>query len=53
VLVIVIPIDVIVHLSPSMNIQEKIPVRDIEERLAGLAVVTVSEQSLHLCRVVG
>jgi hypothetical protein len=36
-----------------MSIQEKIPVKNIEERLVSLAVVAASEQALHLCRVVG
>jgi hypothetical protein len=36
-----------------MSIQEKIPVKNIEERLASLAVMAASEQALHLCRVVG
>jgi hypothetical protein len=36
-----------------MRIQEKIPVKNIEEGLASLAVVAASEQALHLCRVVG
>ena len=53
VLVIVIYIDVIVGVSASMSIQEKIPVKNIEERLASLAVVAASEQALHLCRVMG
>jgi hypothetical protein len=39
-------------LSGSMSIQEKIPVKNIEERLASLAVAAASEQALHLCRVV-
>ena len=53
VLVIVIYTDVIVGLSASMSIQEKIPMKNIEERLASLAVVATSEQALHLCWVVG
>jgi hypothetical protein len=36
-----------------MSIQQKIPVKNIEERVASLAVVVASEQALHLCRVVG
>ena len=40
-------------LSASMSIQEKIPVKSIEEKLSSLAVVAASEQALHLCRVVG
>jgi hypothetical protein len=28
-------------------------VKNIEERLANLAVVAASEQTLHLCKVVG
>jgi hypothetical protein len=40
-------------LSASMNIQEKICMKNKEERLAILAVGTASEQALHLCRVVG
>jgi hypothetical protein len=40
-------------LSASMSVQEKIPVKNIEERLASLTVVAASEQALHLCRVVG
>jgi len=36
-----------------MSIQEKIPVKNIEERLASLAVVAASEQAPHLCWVVG
>jgi hypothetical protein len=40
-------------LSASMSIQENIPVKNIEKRLASLAVVAASEQALHLCRVVG
>ena len=39
--------------SASMSIREKIPVKNIEERLASLAAVAASEQALHLCRVVG
>ena len=52
-LVIVIYIDGIVGLSASMSIQEKIPGKNLEERLASLAVVAPSEQTLHLCPVVG
>ena len=37
----------------SRKIQEKIPVKNIEERLVSLAVLVTSEQALHLCRVVG
>jgi len=40
-------------LSASMSFQEKILVKNIEEGLASLAVVAVSEPALHLCRVVG
>jgi len=40
-------------LSTAMNIQEKIPVKNIEKRLGGLAVAAASELALHLCRVVG
>jgi hypothetical protein len=36
-----------------MSIQEKISVKNIEERLASLAVVAACEQALHLWRVVG
>jgi hypothetical protein len=36
-----------------MSIQEKIPVKNIEERLASLAVAVASAQALHLCRVAG
>jgi len=36
-----------------MSIQEKIPVKNLEHRLASLAVVAASEQALHLCRVEG
>ena len=36
-----------------MSIQEEILVKNIEEGLASLVVVAVSEQALHLCRVVG
>jgi hypothetical protein len=36
-----------------MSIQEKIPMKNIEERLASFAVVVASEQALHLCRVMG
>jgi hypothetical protein len=36
-----------------MSIREEIPVKNIEERLANLAVVAASERALHLCRVVG
>jgi hypothetical protein len=36
-----------------MSIQEEILVKNIEKRLASLAVVAASEQALHLCRVVG
>jgi hypothetical protein len=36
-----------------MNIQEKITVKNIEERLASLAMVAASKLALHLCRVVG
>jgi hypothetical protein len=53
VLVTVIHIDVIVGLSAFMSIEEKIPVKNIEERLASLAVVAASEQALYLFRVVG
>jgi hypothetical protein len=53
VLVTVIHIDVIVSLSAFMSIEEKIPVKNIEERLASLAVVAASEQALYLFRVVG
>jgi len=35
-----------------MSIQEEIPVKNTEERLASLAVVAASELTLHLCRVV-
>ena len=40
-------------LSASMSIQEKTPVKNIEERFASLAVVAASQQALHLCGVVG
>jgi hypothetical protein len=40
-------------LSASRSIQEKIPVKNIEERLASLAVVAASKQALYLYRVVG
>jgi hypothetical protein len=53
VLVTVIHIDVIVGLSAFMSIEEKIPVKNIEERLASLAVVAASKQALYLFRVVG
>jgi hypothetical protein len=36
-----------------MSIQEKILMKNIEERLASLAVVAASGQALHLCRVTG
>jgi hypothetical protein len=36
-----------------MSIQEKIPMKNIEERLVSLAVVAASEQALHFCWVVG
>jgi len=36
-----------------MSIQEKIPVKKIEETRASLAVVAASKQALYLCRVVG
>jgi hypothetical protein len=35
-----------------MSIQEKNPVKNIEERLASLAVMAASEQALHFCREV-
>ena len=40
-------------LSAFMSIQEGIPLKNIEERLASLAVAAASELALHLCRVVG
>ena len=40
-------------LSASMSMQEKIPAKNIKERLASLAVVAASEQALYLWRVVG
>jgi len=49
----VIYIDGIVGLSASMSIQEKIPGKNLEERLVSHAVVAPSEQTLHLCPVVG
>jgi len=39
--------------SASIGIREKLPMKNIEERLVGLAVMVASEQTLHLCRVVG
>jgi hypothetical protein len=48
----VIYIDVTVSLPASMSIREKIPVKNMKERLASLASVADSEQALHLCRVV-
>ena len=45
----VIYIDVIVGLPASMSIQEKIPVKNIVEGFASLAVVAASRQALHLC----
>jgi hypothetical protein len=39
-------------LSASMSIQEEIPAKNMEEKLASLAVVEASVQALHLCRVV-
>jgi hypothetical protein len=53
VLVTVVFIDVIVGLSAFMSIQEEIPVKNIEERLASLAVAAASGQALYLFRVVG
>jgi len=53
VLVTVVYIDVIVGLSAFMSIREEIPVKNIDERLASLAVVAASEQALYLFRVVG
>ena len=47
----VIYFDFIVSLSASMSIQEKILMKNIEERLTSLAVVVASGQALHLCRV--
>jgi hypothetical protein len=32
------------------SIQERIPVKNIEEKLASLAVVAASKQALRLCR---
>ncbi len=48
----VIYMDVIVGLSASMSTQEKIPGKNIEERLVSLAVAAPSEPALHLCLVV-
>jgi hypothetical protein len=39
--------------SASMAKREKIPVKEIEEIRASLAVVATSEQALHFFRVVG
>jgi len=36
-----------------MSIQEKIPVKNIEEKFASLAVAAASQQALYLCGVVG
>ena len=45
--------DIIVGLSASMSVQEKVPGKKREERLVSLAVVAPSEQALHLCLIVG